>query len=428
MQENTRRKVNKVDIDDLVGNLGAKQGERITETLNKSLLNTEQLIKVSLNKIYVSKQIRLKIHQDKVDEIASTYPLRNYPEIRKVDPAIDGDIVPEGYEYVLLTGEHRYHALVKLDFKEHDFKFVPPSLIKSKADVIKYQFVENNIRADMHIIEKAKTLVEYMKAANCNQGEAGRALGIGTSLSSRLTRISKFFTDEDNKLVLDLNINSERVIVGITKLIELGHKDWLSIIKPYALNDNGDFDPELIYESTLTRIIKDLTAPTEPETKEEVSTARPQAESIIPNAFKEDEPVDKKNSFSVEKTVESSSHADNTESSNDFDGINNVSPTKVEPSNVLPTESKHINPDDGHDVAEPVQPPTPSPSIVSPSTEVGEKQASFKLAAKVLQQVLDGKEVEEILINLGPDLKRYVSKDDGDDIYEMIQALPFPNE
>ena len=69
--------------------------------------------------------------------------------------------------------------------------------------------------------------------------------------------------------------------------------------------------------------------------------------------------------------------------------------------------------------------PTPSPTSTHPVAKGDEKQSAFKLAANVLQQILMGKEVQEILISLGPDLKNYVSKEDGEDIYNMIQNLPF---
>lgn len=416
----------KLNVDDLVGGLGAKQGERITDTFNKSLLNTEQLIKVSLNKIYVSKQIRLKIHQDKVDEIAASYPLRNYPEIRKVDPEIDGDNVPDGFDYVLLTGEHRFHALVKLNLSEHDFKFVPPSLIKTKADVIKYQFVENNIRADMHFIEKAKSLIDYMDAAQCTKGEAGQVLGITNSVVSRLLRVAKYFTEKDNQFVLDHNINSERVLVGISKLIEMGHSDWLSKIKPYAQNADGEFDPELIYESTLTRIIKDLTEPAEPKQEAVKPSAKPQAEGISPNAFKEN--VTSENESGSETAIHSgSSDLKSANSSVKPESHGNQGEISEEKESLQsPKDNESSNIDGTVKVKETVQTP-PSPSIVSPSIDSDKKHSSFKLAANVLQQVLDGKEIEEILIELGPDIKKYVSEEDGADIYAMIQALPFSN-
>lgn len=418
-QEKVQPRNKRLDVTALVGGMTAKKGERITDTMNQSLLNTEQIIKVSLNKIYVSKQIRLKIHQDKVDDIVSTYPLRNYPEIRKVDPVIDGDSVPAGYEYVLLTGEHRYHALLKLKFQEHDFKFVPPSLIKTKADVIKYQFIENNVRADMHFIEKAHSLLQYIDESNCSKTDAALILGINASVVSRMVRVAKYFSDKDNQYVLDNNITSERVLVGISKLIELGHTDWLSIVKPHALNSDGVFDPSLLYESTLNQIIKDLTAPPEPEQKPEPVAESPKqlADSIVPNAFKEEsEPAQKSVTTTSPVATANQETSTPTETSLDDTPVH-VPNTTTQQENVTPVEK-------GSSVGE-EHSPAPSPTTISPATAVVEKQSSLKLAAQVLQQVLEGKEVEEILMKLGPDLKAVVSEDDGADIYEMIQNFPF---
>lgn len=411
----------RINVDSLVGDIGAKQGERITDTLNNSLLNTEQIVKVSLSKIFISKQIRLKIHQDKVDEIVATYPLRNYPEIRRVDPLIDGDSIPDGFDYVLLTGEHRFHALLKLKYQEHDFKFVPPSLIKTKADVIMYQFVENNVRADMHIIEKAHSLVSYMEAAQCTKGEAAEKLSLANALISRLLRIVKYFTDDDIQLAFEYNINAERVLVGISKLIELGHSDWLPLVKPYALNAEGIFDPSLIYESSINQLLKDLTAPPEPEKTPDpiVETPKRLADDIMPNAFKEDSGEQSPPDTAQKPLVSSATQtpATPTETTEEEPLVQTTTTTTLQESGV--SEAKGSPSGVEHS-------PTSSPTTTSPVSEVVEKQ-TYKLVAKVLQQVLEGKDVEEILIGLGPDLKASVSKEDGADIYEMIQNLPFNN-
>jgi hypothetical protein len=421
-EANNNKRNKRVNVDSLVGDMGAKQGERITDNLNNSLLNTEQVIKVSLSKVYLSKQIRLKIHQDKVDQIVATYPLRAYPEIRKVDPLIDGDSVPDGFDYVLLTGEHRFQALMKLKFQEHDFKFVPPSLIKTKADVIMYQFVENNVRADMHIIEKAHSLVSYMEAAQCTKGEAAAKLSLANALISRLLRIVKYFTEKDIQLAFEYNINSERVLVGITKLIELGHTDWLSLVKPYALNEEGLFDPSLLYESSINKLIKDLTAPPEPEKSPEpvFETPKRLADDIMPNAFKEDSGQQSTSDTAQKPLVstEAKTPATPTETTQDNPPVQPTTAITQQESGVL--EAKGSTSGLEHS-------PTTSPATSSPVTTVVKNEASFKLVANVLQQVLEGKDVEEILMGIGSDIKAFVSKEDGADIYEMIQNLPFNN-
>ncbi len=425
----------KINLGDVLGDMGAAKGSRITDNLTNSMLDTKQMIKVSLSKVYVSKQIRLKIHQSTVDGIVATYPLHNPVEIRKVTPAIDGDSVPEGYEYVLLAGEHRFRALEVLGFAEHDFSFIPPSIIKTKADVIRYQYEENNVRADMHIVEKANTLARYMEAEGCTQAHAAEVLRITTSLASRLNRINKYLTEDDKEKIIDLDIKSERVIVGIAKLIELGFTDWLSVIRPYALNENGDFDPELIYEKTLTQIIKDLTAPPEPEPQPEpqpqenaapvAETPKRLADDIIPNAFKEE----------TEQPAPATAQPNATASTTPAVSREDVSRVleemavqhlkeEVENEDELDNETY---PSSQQQSSAPYQDNSPAPSPASTHTVAkgDEKEASFKLAANVLQQILHGKEVEEILIALGPDLKKYVTKEDGEDIYAMIQNLPF---
>lgn len=423
-------KRNKVNLNDVLGDMGAAKGSRITDNLTNSMLDTKQMIKVSLNKVYVSKQIRLKIHQNTVDSIVATYPLHNPVEIRKVTPAIDGSSVPEGYEYVLLAGEHRFRALEVLGFTEHDFSYIPPSIIQSKADVIRYQYEENNVRADMHIVEKANTLARYMEAEGCTQAHAAEVLRITKSLASRLNRINKYLTEEDKEKVIDLDIKSERVIVGIAKLIELGYTDWLSMIRPHALNEEGKFDPELIYEKTLNQIIKGLTAQPESETQIEPENNSPVAETpkrladdIVPNAFKEEK--EQPTPATAQPNV-----ADSNVSVTSTEVVLNPVESAVEE---MQKDDYESNPSAQQSSA-PYQagtPPTntespaPSPASTHPVAKGEEKQASFKLAANVLQQILIGKDVEEILIGLGPDLKKYVTKDDGEDIYEMIQNLPF---
>ncbi len=119
----------------MLGDTVAAKGSRITDNLTDSMLNTKQIIKVSLSKIYVSKQIRLKIHQSTVDGIVKSYQiegLHNLVEIRKVTPAIDENTVPEGYDYVLLAGEHRFRALELLGIAEHDFSYIPQVLSRRK--------------------------------------------------------------------------------------------------------------------------------------------------------------------------------------------------------------------------------------------------------------------------------------------------------
>lgn len=430
-------KRSKVNLTDVLGDMGAAKGSRITDNLTNSMLDTKQMIKVSLNKVYVSKQIRLKIHQSTVDGIVATYPLHNPVEIRKVTPAIDGDSVPEGYDYVLLAGEHRFRALEVLKFSEHDFSYIPPSIIKTKADVIRYQYEENNVRADMHIVEKANTLARYMEAEGCTQVHAAEILRITTSLASRLSRINKYLTEEDKEKIIDLDIKSERVIVGIAKLIELGHSDWLSVIRPYALNEGGEFDPELIYEKTLTQIIKDLTAPPEPENQPEpekesepqensspvAETPKRLADDIFPNAFKEEAEQP------APATAQPNAAATTAQATSSEVVLNSVE-AAVEDMQEDDSESNPSSPQQSSAPFEAETAPTrmDSPTSTHPVAKGDEKQASFKLAANVLQQVLMGKDVEEILISLGPDLKKYVSKEDGEDIYQMIQNLPFEQQ
>lgn len=421
----------KVNLNEVLGDTVAAKGSRITDNLTNSMLDTKQMIKVSLNKVYVSKQIRLKIHQSTVDGIVATYPLHNPVEIRKVTPEIDGDSVPEGYEYVLLAGEHRFRALEVLGFADHDFSYIPPSIIKTKADVIRYQYEENNVRSEMHIVEKANTLARYMEAEGCTQAHAAEVLRITTSLASRLNRINKYLTEEDKEKIIDLDIKSERVIVGIAKLIELGHTDWLSVIRPYALNEQGDFDPELIYEKTLTQIIKDLTAPPEPEPQPEseseensapvAETPKRLADDIIPNAFKEEAEQP------APATAQPKAATPTAQATSSEVVLNSVE-AAVEDMQEDESESASQQSSAPYEETAPTRMDSPAPSPTTsnhPVAKGDEKQASFKLAANVLQQILQGKDVEEILIGLGPDLKKYVTKEDGEDIYEMIQNLPF---
>lgn len=422
----------KVDLNAVLGDTVAAKGSRITDNLTDSMLNTKQIIKVSLSKIYVSKQIRLKIHQSTVDGIVKSYQiegLHNLVEIRKVTPAIDENTVPEGYDYVLLAGEHRFRALELLGIAEHDFSYIPPSIIKTKEDVITYQYSENNVRSDMHLVEKANTLAKYLELG-VSQTQAAEKMGITAPLASRLNRINKFLTEDDKFSVIELQIKSERVILGIAKLIELGHADWLSVIRPYALDEQGEFDPELIYEKTLNQIIKDLTAPPEPEPQAEPDpvqesapeteqTATPVSEApkrladdIVPNAFKEEaEPQQTAPTAQTTATKPIQTSYDNEyEDDSEAEEESQHDPAAQQQSSTPSVDS----------------PATLTPTSTSPASkgDTG-KAASLKLAANVLQQILVGKEVEEILISLGPDLKQYVSKEDGEDIYNMIQNLPF---
>lgn len=439
----------KVNLSEVLGDMGTTKATRVADNLTNSMLNTKQIIKVSLNKVYVAKQIRLKINQDTVDGIVKSVPisgLKNLAEIRKVTPAIDEGSVPEGYDYVLLTGEHRFRALEILGMAEHDFSFIPPSIIKTKEDVIRYQYEENNVRSEMHIVEKANTLQRFLELG-VTQANAAEKMGITTSLASRLNRINKHIDEEDKLKIIELDIKSERVIVSIAKLIELGHTDWLSVIRPYALDDKGEFDPELIYEKTLTQIIKDLTAPPEPEKEPEppketeppkesepqnqpvpqensspvVETPKPLADDIIPNAFKEEAEQ------SAQATAQPNAATPTAPATSTEVVLNSVE-AAVEDMQEDESESSSQQSSAPYEVETAptrMDSPTPSPTSTHPVSKGDEKQSAFKLAANVLQQILMGKEVQEILISLGPDLKNYVSKEDGEDIYNMIQNLPF---
>lgn len=422
----------KVNLSEVLGDVGTTKATRVADNLTNSMLNTKQIIKVSLNKVYVAKQIRLRINQNTVDGIVKSVPisgLKNLAEIRKVTPAIDEDSVPEGYDYVLLAGEHRFRALEILGMAEHDFSFIPPSIIKTKEDVIRYQYEENNLRSEMHIVEKANTLQRFLELG-VTQANAAEKMGITTSLASRLNRINKHIDEEDKLKIIELDIKSERVIVSIAKLIELGHTDWLSVIRPYALDDKGEFDPELIYEKTLTQIIKDLTAPPEPEQQPEsepeensapvTETPKRLADDIIPNAFKEES--------EQPATTAQPNAATPTPPATSTEVVLNSVEAAVEDMQEDESESSSQQssaPFEADTAPTRMDSPAPSPTSTHPVAKGDEKQASFKLAANVLQQVLMGKDVEEILISLGPDLKKYVSKEDGEDIYQMIQNLPF---
>jgi len=423
----------KVNLSEVLGDVGTTKATRVADNLTNSMLNTKQIIKVSLNKVYVAKQIRLKINQNTVDGIVKSVPvsgLKNLAEIRKVTPAIDEGSVPEGYDYVLLTGEHRFRALEILGMAEHDFSFIPPSIIKTKEDVIRYQYEENNVRSEMHIVEKANTLQRFLELG-VTQANAAEKMGITTSLASRLNRINKHIDEEDKLKIIELDIKSERVIVSIAKLIELGHTDWLSVIRPYALDDKGEFDPELIYEKTLTQIIKDLTAPPEPEQQPEsepeensapvTETPKRLADDIIPNAFKEEAEQ------SAQATAQPNAATPTAPATSTEVVLNSVE-AAVEDMQEDESESSSQQSSAPYEVETAptrMDSPTPSPTSTHPVAKGDEKQSAFKLAANVLQQILMGKEVQEILISLGPDLKQYVSKEDGEDIYNMIQNLPF---
>jgi len=433
----------KVNLSEVLGDMGTSTAPRVADNLTNSMLNTKQIIKVSLNKVYVAKQIRLKINQDIVNGIVKSVPvsgLKNLAEIRKVTPAIDEDSVPEGYDYVLLAGEHRFRALEILGMAEHDFSFIPPSIIKTKEDVIRYQYEENNVRSEMHIVEKANTLQRFLELG-VTQADAAEKMGINTSLASRLNRINKYIDEEDKLKIIELDIKSERVIVSITKLIELGHTDWLSVIRPYALNDKGEFDPELIYEKTLTQIIKDLTAPPEPEQQPEsepeensapvTETPKRLADDITPNAFKEEseQPATtaQPNAASATQQPDTRPDVDRVLENMAAEQLKEEFENEDEADNEAQISSQKQSSDPYQSDVQTAntESPAPSPTSTYPVATGDEKKASFKLAANVLQQILMGKEVEEILIGLGPDLKKYVTEDDGEDIYRTIQNLPF---
>lgn len=383
--ENRRKRVN---VDDIVAKQGLSGNQE--DALANNLDKIGGDISIDLSEIHVAEQIRFTVKQSRIDNIVRTMPIINIPSVRTVNPEIDKD-VPEGIKYIMLSGHHRLEAIRQSGVKNHKFRVVPRHLVDTPEKIIKHQFDENSTQTPMHILEKAHTFTKYwnLVKGKVTQTIAAEVFNIRQETVSRYLKLVRNFNKGDMLDIVNSDITSERVVLNIAKLKENDIGSWLDLFKEYALEKYGEADVSKINEADSIAILHKAlgTEPKEPTPKQvetPVSEAPPTTQVETP--VSEAPPTTQ-----VETPV---SEAPQTTQA-------------ATPVSEVPQTSNS----------------TPPTSPVNQGVKGDYSTESMEAVANILQDVLMGKSVEDIVKDLGPEFKRSVTVKNGKEIFVLVNQI-----
>lgn len=276
----SRKTLKATDLANIVAQTTKSKAVNTIGKIGSNDSDIDKVIPLNINKIMVRNFARIKNRSDLIDRMVeefATIGVQQMPTVRKVQKGRDIDI-PNGIEYILVNGAHRFEAMrirAKADpsLAIQEFKLISSSKSKNDIDDIERQFSENNTRASMHLVEIGRLAQFCLDKGNfASKGLLANFLHINNSTLSRALRCARVFSDDDFALLLDWNIDNERSLLSIAKLIEEG-ENWVQLIKAHALDDSGLFDPKKINTATVLSIENSLNNRKNP--KSEIVTSKP---------------------------------------------------------------------------------------------------------------------------------------------------------
>ena len=174
-------------------------------------LSNARLVEMSL--IHIGKtQPRKDFAPEKLDELKES--IRRHGLLQPITVRAEAD-----GSFLLITGERRFRACKELNLTEMPCLILQPT---DDNDIYAKQLVENLIREDLGLLDKAYALLEYkeMLGPDCTWPTVEKQLGISESSRKEYVR------------VLSLPEDMQKDIVGDTKTtINLQHAKALSILR-----------------------------------------------------------------------------------------------------------------------------------------------------------------------------------------------------
>ncbi len=225
--------------------------ELLEENVQES--NNEEIIELELDQIKPNPyQPRDFFDVSKIDELAASIK-----EHGVIQPII---VKPVGNHYIIIAGERRYRASLKLGMKKI------PAILRTyeKSKMIELALIENLQRENLSPIEEATAYVSMMKELGYNQTEVAAKMGKSRSYITNMIGI--------------LNLPSE--VLGLLKVgkLSFGHARALSKLK------DDDKIKELAYKIVTDELsVRDIEALAKKyDKKNEVKTKR-NSERVIYN-------------------------------------------------------------------------------------------------------------------------------------------------
>lgn len=264
---------NKKLLDNLLGekkpavkDTGSKTGKAAVDTELKISSQQEIVAPVPLEQIAVAPQVRKKLNEQNVltlMESISAEGLKQKCSLRHFFNDEERIALQKKYpkaKYVMVVGHHRLEAMVRLGFKSETFIIAPKDYYADEADVIRAQVTENLKRADMTIFDIANGVYRTVNLRpNMSLEEVGASLGLSKGVVSKYNTIHVHINDDLQNQLLAWEVSSLNAIYNIATMIADGI-DWLSLVKKYAVDEDGEFDPSRITERNLNKVKADLKA------------------------------------------------------------------------------------------------------------------------------------------------------------------------
>jgi ParB family chromosome partitioning protein len=120
---------------------------------------------------------------DSIKEVGLLQPIR----VRKV-----------GNKFIILSGERRFRALVRLG--EPTIAVIVEGTALNDGEVIQRMFIENAQREDLSHLDKARAIDQLMKETGWNANQVAAKLGLSNATTSRLLALTTLPVDIQHKV------------------------------------------------------------------------------------------------------------------------------------------------------------------------------------------------------------------------------------
>ncbi|MCK4083732.1 ParB/RepB/Spo0J family partition protein [Acinetobacter radioresistens] len=256
----------------------------------------ESLVEIKLEQIAIAPQVRKRIAD--VNDLVESIGKKGLNQKCVVRHFLNDDekaeltkIYPKA-KYVLVVGHRRMTAMNILGMKSENFLLKPKGYYKDIWQVLEDQLDENENRENMSIYDHANSMfLAHQTKPEATFEEIGLAFKYSKTVVSKYIRIATYIHEEAEKTLNSWGVTSVNSLYHIAKFIKDG-LDWKSLLKQYAVDKEGNFDPSKITDKLVTQIKDDIENPKPEPTEVPPVEAAVDIDPLIVNGVQDQQPTD----------------------------------------------------------------------------------------------------------------------------------------
>lgn len=279
-----------------LSNLGVSNNPPPAKEKIETSSHQESLVEVKLEQIAIAPQVRKRVSN--VSDLAESIKKKGLNHKCVIRHFLNDEekekltkLYPKA-KYVLVVGHRRMAALHLLGKKSESFLLKPKDHYTDIWQVIDDQVDENENRENMTIYDHANTVfLAQQTKPNATFDEIGAAFKYSKTLVSKYMRIATYIHEEAENTLNNWGVNSVNAVYHIAKFIKDG-LDWQSLLKQYAVDEEGNFDPSKITEKLVAEIKYKIENPEPKPTEVPPVDTAVNTDPITDNGVQDQQPTD----------------------------------------------------------------------------------------------------------------------------------------